>query len=69
MEGNGATQTKKAGTYEVRGAQFLLKNPDGTIYQNWQAELSDDGQSLTVHDEKLFETFQKTSNGTSETSR
>ncbi len=59
MEGNGATQTKKSGTYELSKTRLLLKNPDGSIYQDWQTTLSDDAKALQVNDHKLFETFEK----------
>lgn len=59
MEGNGATQTRKSGRYEIRGIRLVLKNSDGSKYQDWQTDLSDDGKSLQVNDKKLFEIFEK----------
>ena len=50
-------RTKKAGTYEVRANKLILKNSDGSLYQNWQPNLSDDGQQFIVVDKQLIETF------------
>ncbi len=59
MEGNGATQTRKSGNYEIRGTRLLLRNSDGSKYQDWQTDLGNDGNSLQVNDKKLFEIFEK----------
>jgi hypothetical protein len=57
MVGNGTTRTTKRGTYQVRGGELILTNEDGSNYQDWQAQLSDDANSLQVNDKKLFETY------------
>ncbi len=61
MVGNGATRTTKSGTYQVRGTELILTNEDGSNYQDWQAQLSDDTDSLQVNDKKLFEMFYRVS--------
>ena len=57
MVGNGATQTTKNGTYQVHGTELILTNKDGSKYQDWQAQISDDANNLQVNDKKLFETY------------
>ena len=59
MVGNGATQTTKSGNYHVRGTELILTNEDGSKYQDWQAQISDDANSLQVNDKKLFEMFNR----------
>jgi hypothetical protein len=61
MVGNGATQTTKSGEYMVRGTELILTNEDGSQYQNWHAQLSDDSNNLQVNDKKMFEMFQRVS--------
>lgn len=53
-------RTLKAGRYEMSESQLVLRNVDGSLYQRWQPDLSDDEQSFQVVTEKLSETFVRT---------
>ncbi|HSY34334.1 MAG TPA: hypothetical protein VK814_01155 [Acidobacteriaceae bacterium] len=50
-------KTKKGGTYQVQNDRLILKNADGSLYQNWRPDFSADGQSFQVIDRQLIETF------------
>ena len=59
MEGNGAAQTKKSGTFTLSKTRLILKNLDGSTYQDWQVFLNDDMTVLQVSDKKTFESFKR----------
>ena len=54
---NDTNKTKKGGTYQVVEDRLILKNADGSVYQDWRPDLSVDGQSFRVVDKKLIENF------------
>jgi hypothetical protein len=41
-------KTKHSGKYVLQGSELILKNEDGSIYQDWQADLRSDGTSLLL---------------------
>ena len=53
------TKTKKAGMYEFHGSRLILKNADGSVYQNSRPDLSADSQHFLVVDRELVETFDR----------
>ena len=57
MEAGDSTHTKKSGAYQLHGSELILKNQDGSNYQDWKTDLSTDGTSLLVIDKKLVLTF------------
>ncbi len=54
--------TRKSGSYEMRKERLVLKNADGTTYQDWRPSLSSDGQRFVVVEKKLIETFTRFTN-------
>jgi hypothetical protein len=57
MVANDQNGTKKSGSYEIRKERIMLKNADGSLYQDWQPEFSPDEQSFVVAEKQLIETF------------
>jgi hypothetical protein len=62
MVANDQSGTKKAGSYEIRKERLVLKNADGSLYQDWRPDFSSDGQSFVVEEKQLIETFAKVTN-------
>jgi hypothetical protein len=42
------------GNYEIKGNKILLKNGDGSKFDEWKSELKDSGNELDVQDDKLL---------------
>ncbi len=62
MVANDQNGTKKVGSYEVRKEQIVLKNADGSLYQDWRPDFSSDGKSFVVVEKQLIETFARVAN-------
>ena len=62
MVANDQSGTKKAGSYEIRKERLVLKNADGSLYQDWRPDFSSDGQSFVVEEKQLIETFARVTN-------
>jgi hypothetical protein len=56
------SKTKRNGGYEIHKERLILKNTDGSLYQDWRPNFSADGQSFVVEDRQLIETFVRVTN-------
>ena len=54
-----ANKTSKNGLYEIRGGRLILKNADGSLYQDWQPDFSADFQHFILTEKTLIETFDR----------
>jgi hypothetical protein len=54
---NDTSHSKRSGSYEIQGRHLVMKNADGSLYQDWQPDLSPDGRSFGIADKGLIETF------------
>jgi hypothetical protein len=52
-------KTAKSGLYEIHGKRLILKNTDGSVYQDWQPDLSNDLQHFIFAENQLIETFDR----------
>jgi hypothetical protein len=52
-------KTSKSGHYEIHGKRLILKNTDGSVYQDWQPDLSNDLQHFIFAENQLIETFDR----------
>src|ERR1700720_1085207 len=52
-------KTAKSGLYEIRGKRLILKNADGSVYQDWQPALSNDLHHFIIAENQLIETFDR----------
>ena len=55
-------RTTREGKYEIRKERIILKNADGSTYQDWQPEMSSDGQSFMFVSKQFIYTFARTTN-------
>jgi len=60
MQADDATHTHRSGTYELlHGSELVLKNSDGSPYQDFQVEMRSDGRFMLLRDEKSVLTAEK----------
>lgn len=60
MQADDATHTHRSGTYELlHGLELVLKNSDGSPYQDFQVEMRSDGKFMLLRDEKSALTAEK----------
>jgi hypothetical protein len=59
MEANDATHTKMNGSCEVHGNELILKKVDGSLYQDFDVELKNDGKAMNLKDKKSIITANK----------
>lgn len=60
MQADDATHTHRSGTYELRnGSELVLKNSDGSPYQDFQVEMRSDGKFMLLRDDKSALTAEK----------
>lgn len=60
MQADDATHTHRNGTYELRdGSELVLRNPDGSPYQDFQVEMRGDGKFMLLKDSKSALTAEK----------
>ncbi len=60
MQADDATHTHRNGTYELlHGSELVLKNPDGSGYQDFQLEMRSDGRFMLLRDNKSALTAEK----------
>ncbi len=60
MQADDATHTHRGGTYELlHGSELVLKNSDGSPYQDFQVEMRSDGKFMLLRDDKSALTAEK----------
>jgi hypothetical protein len=59
MQANDPTHTHRTGTYDLHGSELVLKNSDGSPYQDFQVEMRGDGRSMLLRDDKSVLTTEK----------
>lgn len=60
MQANDATHTHRSGTYQLlHGSELVLKNSDGSPYQDFQVEIRGQGRSMLLRDNKSILTADK----------
>jgi hypothetical protein len=59
MEADDATRTKLNGSYEVHGTELIMKKADGSLYQDFNVELKDDGKGMILKDKRSIVTASK----------
>lgn len=53
MQADDATHTHRSGRYELlHGSELVLKNQDGSLYQDFQVEMRSDGKFMLLRDKK-----------------
>jgi hypothetical protein len=52
-------KTEHHGTYQLLGSELVLKNDDGSIYQDWQAEFDGKAPSLLLKTDKMTFTLDR----------
>jgi hypothetical protein len=45
---------RQEGRYEIKGKKILLRNGDGSKFDEWKSELKDNGNELDVQTDKLL---------------
>ena len=50
MHAADATRTELHGTYEVRAAELIMKKSDGSLYQDFDVELKNNGKDMVLKD-------------------
>jgi len=59
MEAANSRHTRHNGTFEVKGNELIMKNSDGSSYQDFQVEMSDDKNEMTMRDHQSIVTATK----------
>ena len=60
MQADDATHTHRSGTYALlHGSELVLKNSDGSPYQDFQVEIRSDGKFMLLRDDKSALTAEK----------
>jgi hypothetical protein len=59
MEANDTTHTRMNGSYAVHGNELILKKADGSLYQDFEVELKNDGKAMNLKDKKSIITANK----------
>jgi hypothetical protein len=59
MEAADATHTRLSGSYEIRGSELIMKKADGSPYQDFQVEMDNQGQEMTMRDKRSIVTASK----------
>lgn len=53
------TEQMKSGLYEIRKEDLLLRNADGSLFQDWRMDYSSDGRHLVITNKKNIQTFER----------
>ena len=56
MQAADATHTALNGTYEVHGAELIMKKSDGSPYQDFDVELKNNGKEMVLKDKNSIVT-------------
>jgi hypothetical protein len=59
MEASDATHTILNGSFEIHGSELIMKNTDGSAYQDWVVELKDEGKQMVLTDKRSVVTASK----------
>jgi hypothetical protein len=59
MEAQDASHTKLNGSYEVHGAELIMKKADGSLYQDFDTELKNEGKGMIMKDKRSIVTASK----------
>jgi hypothetical protein len=59
MEAADATHTRLNGSYEIHSSELIMKKADGSPYQDFQVEMNNEGNEMTMRDKRSIVTASK----------